>query len=86
MLQARRQEAETPAFQREMHLRAGIEATISEVVRAHGARRSRYRGLAKNQLQALFTATATNLKRLARVVESRFFGISGPSLRFVSFR
>jgi len=68
LLQARRHEAQTLDFQREMHIRAGIEGTISELVRAHGARRSRYRGLAKNQLQALFTATATNLKRLARTL------------------
>jgi transposase len=65
LIQARRQEADTTAFQQDMHTRAGIEGTISEVVRAHGARRARYRGLPKNQLQALFTATATNLKRLA---------------------
>jgi transposase len=83
LLQARRREADTLAFQREMHTRAGIEGTISELVRAHGARRSRYRGLAKNQLQALFTATATNLKRLARTFTS---ATSFISLRFFSPR
>ena len=51
-----------------MHTRGGIEGAISEIVRAHGARHSRYRGMAKNRLQALFTATATNLKRMARSV------------------
>lgn len=66
LLQARRHEADTLAFQVEMHVRAGIEGTISELVRAHGARRARYHGWAKNQLQALFIATAANLKRLAR--------------------
>ncbi len=66
LLQARRHEADTLAFQVAMHVRAGIEGTISELVRAHGARRARYRGLAKNLLQALFIAAATNLKRLAR--------------------
>ena len=70
LLQTRRREAYTSVFQIEMHVRAGMEGTISELVRAHGARRARYRGLAKNQLQALFIATATNLKRLARTLLS----------------
>ena len=68
LIQARRKDAQTPAFRQEMHIRAGIEATISELVRAHAARRARYHGKAKTQLQAFFIATATNLKRLARLV------------------
>ena len=43
--------------------RAGIEATISQEVRAFGARRSRYLGQAKTHLQQLVTAVATNLVR-----------------------
>ena len=66
LIQARRKEAETEAFRQEMQLRAGIEGTVSEMVRGHGLRRSRYRGQQKNQLQAILVATATNLKRLAR--------------------
>jgi len=65
-IQARRQEEQTKAFQFEMHRRAGIEGTISELIRAHGLRRARYRGKSKVLFQMLFTATATNLKRLAR--------------------
>lgn len=65
-LQARRREAQTPAFQREMGQRQGIEATISEAVRGHGARRARYRGRAKVSLQMHFTASGVNLKRLVR--------------------
>jgi hypothetical protein len=64
-IQARREEADTEAFKQEMHIRAGIEGTVSEMVRSHGLRRSRFRGRRKNQLQALFIAAATNLKRLA---------------------
>jgi len=45
-------------------LRAGVEATISQGVRAMGLRRSRYRGLAKTRLQHLVSAAALNLKRL----------------------
>jgi transposase len=66
LIQARRLEADTEAFRQEMKIRAGIEGTMSEMVRGHGLRRSRFRGTRKNQLQALFGATATTLKRLAR--------------------
>ncbi len=64
LIQARRREAESEAFKREMQIRAGIEATVSELVRKHGLC-ARYRGRRKNQLQTLLIATATNLKRLA---------------------
>ncbi|MEJ2736796.1 MAG: transposase [Anaerolineae bacterium] len=65
LIQARRQEASTEAFKEEMNIRAGVEGTVSELVRSHGARRSRFRGRKKNRLQALFVASAANLKRLA---------------------
>jgi hypothetical protein len=65
LIQARRLETETEAFRQEMHIRAGVEGTVSEMVRSHGLRRSRYRGTRKNQLQAFFGAAAVNLKRLA---------------------
>jgi len=65
VLQARRAEAATDSYRHKMHLRAGIEATISELVRTHGLRRARYRGAAKQRLQQVFTAVAVNLKRLA---------------------
>lgn len=45
--------------------RAGIEGTLSQAVRAFGARRSRYAGLAKTHLQQVATAAAMNLDRLA---------------------
>ncbi len=76
LISARRLEANTTAFHQEMHQRAAIEGTISELVRAHATRRSRYRGLPKNQLQAAFTAAATNLKRLARALASLFCSLS----------
>jgi len=70
LISTRRAESKTQTFHQEMHQRAAIEGTISELVRAHATRRSRYRGLPKNQLQANFTAAATNLKRLARALAS----------------
>lgn len=66
VLEARRREAETEEYRKKTHLRAGIEGTISELVRAHGLRTARYRGLVKLRLQGLFTAIAANLKRLTR--------------------
>jgi transposase len=65
-LRQRRAEAQTEAFREQLHLRAGVEATISELVRGHRFRSARYRGQAKLRLQAYFTATAVNLKRTIR--------------------
>ena len=62
-LQARRQEQTTEAFAQEMKHRNGIEGTQSELVRAHGIRRARYRGLAKVRLQNYFAGAACNVKR-----------------------
>jgi len=45
-------------------LRAGIEGTISQGVRAFGLRRTRYRGQAKTHLQHVATAAAINLERI----------------------
>ena len=63
LLQARRIEQKSEAFKERMHQRNGIEGTISELTRAHGMRRTRYRGLAKARFQNLFIATACNIKR-----------------------
>ena len=51
-----------------MRQRNAIEGTISELARAHGLRRSRYRGFAKVELQNLFIGTACNIKRWLRIV------------------
>jgi len=67
-LQARRLEQTTEPFRQRMHHRAAIEGTQSELVRAHGLRRARYRGLARVQLQAWLTGAACNLKRWLRRV------------------
>jgi transposase len=70
-LVARRAEAQTPAFRAKLKARAGIEATLSELVRTHGLRRHRYRGDAKRHLEHLLKAAACNLKRLARALSAR---------------
>ena len=62
-LQAARRRQKTPAFASQYALREGIEATISQGVRAFGMRRSRYIGLAKTHLQHLGIAAAINVVR-----------------------
>lgn len=64
-VQARRHEQTTPAFQELYRHRAGIEASLSNAVRQHGARSARYRGTVKTNLQHIFLASAINLKRAA---------------------
>lgn len=70
-LAARRLEEKNEAFWETMKLRPGIEGTLSEMVRQHGLRRSRYRGLVKTHLQNLFKAAAVNLKRLINALIKR---------------
>lgn len=65
-LQARRQEQKTEAFRQRCHKRNAIEGTQSELVRAHGARRARYRGLEKMRLQNYLIGAACNAKRWIR--------------------
>jgi hypothetical protein len=65
-LQARRQEEKTDAFRQEMKHRNAIEGTQSELVRGHGLRRARSRGLGKVRLQNYFIGAACNVKRWIR--------------------
>jgi transposase len=66
VLQTRRQEQQTDAFKARMKHRNAIEGTQSELVRAHGLRRARYRGLPKAKLQNYFIGAACNVKRWLR--------------------
>jgi hypothetical protein len=67
-LQQRRQEQKTDEFKARMKHRNAIEGTQSELVRAHGLRRARYRGLAKARLQNYFAGAACNIKRWLRLL------------------
>lgn len=60
-----RLDQETEQWQKRYAIRAGIEATISQNVRTHGLRRSRYHGLAKTHVQHVLTALACNITRVA---------------------
>ncbi len=63
-LQAARERLASEAGKLLYHHRAGVEATISQGVRAFGLRRTRYRGQAKTHLQHVATAAAINLERI----------------------
>jgi len=52
-------------------LRAGVEGTISQAVRAFGLRQARYCGLPKTRVQHAATAAALNLARVAAWLEER---------------
>ena len=66
-LQARRQEQKTEPFKARMKHRNAIEGTQSELVRGHGLRHARYRGLPKVKLQNYFIGAACNVKRWIRL-------------------
>ena len=53
-----------PAWKKRYRIRAGVEGTLSQGVRAFGMRRSRYIGLAKTGLQQVCTAAAMNVSRI----------------------
>jgi len=65
-LQARRHQMKTAEFQQQMKQRNAIEGTHSELARAHGLRRARYRGLKKVTLQNYLIGAACNAKRWIR--------------------
>ena len=65
-MQARRQEQQTEAFQARMKHRNALEGTPSELVRGHGMRQAKYRGLAKVKRQNYFIGAACNGKRWIR--------------------
>ena len=67
---ARRRE-KGPGFAAAYARRAGVEGTISKVVRTCGVRRSRYVNLTKTHPQHLLTAAAMNFVRGGRVVRRR---------------
>ncbi|TCO54794.1 IS1182 family transposase [Actinocrispum wychmicini] len=54
----------TDTWQDDYRSRAGIEGTLNQAVNTLGARRARYRGLAKTHLQHHFTAAALNFIRI----------------------
>ena len=60
-----------PAWKKRYRVRAGIEGTLSQGVRAFGMRRSRYVGLAKTGMQQACTAAAMNVSRVVNWLDGR---------------
>ena len=59
-----------PAWQKQYRVRAGVEGTLSQGVRAFGMRRSRYVGLAKTALQQVLAAVGINAARIVGWLDS----------------
>ena len=59
-----RQRMHEPAWKKKYRVRAGVEGTLSQGVRAFGMRRSRYVSLAKTALQQVLAAVGINVARV----------------------
>ena len=63
-LEATRKQLSSLTGRAQYNVRAGIEGTLSQGIRAFDLRRTRYRGLAKTRLQHAVIAAAINLTRV----------------------
>ena len=63
-LNAARARMHDPDWKKRYRVRAGVEGTLSQGVRAFGMRRSRYIGLAKTALQQVFAVASINAVRI----------------------
>lgn len=72
-----RARAETDEWKALYRPRAGIEATISELVHCCGLRRSRYRGAPFRALHVFLSAAALNVRRMLRATLEQKAGCSG---------
>ena len=70
-LNAARKRMHDPTWKERYRVRAGIEGTLSQGVRAFGMRQSRYVGLAKTGLQQTCTAAAMNVSRIVNWLDGR---------------
>jgi transposase len=68
-LSAARERITTAEGKAQYQVRAGVEGTLSQGVRAFGLRRTRYCGLVKTSLQQAVTAAAINVQRVVNWLE-----------------
>jgi transposase len=68
-LYAAREQITTAEGKAQYQVRAGVEGTLSQGVRAFGLRRTRYCGLVKTSLQQAVTAAAINVQRVVNWLE-----------------
>lgn len=57
---------EDSRYRKQCAIRAGVEATVSEMTRVHGVRKSRHRSRSRTRLQLIFAAMSCNVKRFIR--------------------
>jgi len=69
---------ESEEYRKKCHIRIGVEATVSELTRAHGVRKSRHRKQSRTKLQLIFAAIACNVKRFIR--HGELYGYLEPKL------
>jgi hypothetical protein len=58
-----------PAYRKQCAIRAGVEASVSELTRGYGMRKSRHRKRSRTKLQLIFAALACNVRRFIRYGE-----------------
>jgi hypothetical protein len=58
-----------PAYRKQCAIRAGVEASVSELTRGYGMRKSRHRKRSRTKLQLIFAALACNVQRFIRYGE-----------------
>ena len=63
LVQKRRAEMRQKGFTKKMYPRNGIEGTLSELVRGHGLRHTKYRGINRVRLSHYMMGAACNIKR-----------------------
>ena len=75
-LERRRRDVASGAFKERYRIRAGIEATISELKRRHGLGDLRVRGRWRVELAVYLKALACNFKRMVRALAPKSRGLS----------
>ena len=70
ILEQRRRYCNTEQFQQRYNIRAGIEATNSELKRRHGLGKLRVRGLTRVRLALHLKAAACNIKRMVNYAQN----------------
>jgi transposase len=65
------EKAATPEYAQTRRVHPKIERKLNELVRHHGNRRARYRGLKKVLSQSLLTAFVTNIKRIVKLLAQK---------------
>lgn len=66
--QAAWQMADTPAYAQVRQEHPKVERKFAELMRFHGARRTRYRGRGRVTIQYLLTALVVNIKRMVNLL------------------